>query len=206
MESVSHFQSNFTSATHFEHVRPMFKVSVWAVFSFHQIKQTLKIRHCCLRCSNFVFWYKHVGMIMHQDTCLKEGSVSSYWNIQNYLNATYTCVGFQKVILFCSTSCMIQGLTLSRFWFLFNMYRSSLLEGSYVLFHRLRNSGLNVSIDLIVLILQMAWTPFLAAFSVGLQDCDDSSIATLCLDGIRCAIRIACIFHMEVRGDFDIIM
>ena len=52
----------------------------------------------------------------------------------------------------------------------------------------------------------MAWTPFLAAFSVGLQDCDDSNIATLCLDGIRCAIRIACIFHMEVGGDFDIIM
>lgn len=44
----------------------------------------------------------------------------------------------------------------------------------------------------------MAWTPFLAAFSVGLQDCDDSEIATLCLDGIRCAIRITCIFHMTV--------
>ena len=27
MESVSHVQSNFTSATHLEHVRPMFKVS-----------------------------------------------------------------------------------------------------------------------------------------------------------------------------------
>ena len=47
--------------------------------------------------------------------------------------------------------------------------------------------------------LQLAWTPFLAAFSVGLQDCDDPEIATFCLDGIRCAIRIACIFHMEVR-------
>nr|CAD7445253.1 unnamed protein product [Timema bartmani] len=46
---------------------------------------------------------------------------------------------------------------------------------------------------------KMAWTPFLAAFSVGLQDCDDPEIASLCLDGIRCAIRIACIFHMTVR-------
>ena len=45
---------------------------------------------------------------------------------------------------------------------------------------------------------RLAWTPFLAAFSVGLQDCDDLEIASLCLDGIRCAIRIACIFHMEV--------
>ena len=27
MESVSHVQSNFTSATHLEHVRPMFRVN-----------------------------------------------------------------------------------------------------------------------------------------------------------------------------------
>ncbi|KAI5644122.1 sec7 domain-containing protein [Phthorimaea operculella] len=48
---------------------------------------------------------------------------------------------------------------------------------------------------------KMAWTPFLAAFSVGLQDCDDPEIAALCLDGIRCAIRIACIFHMSLERD-----
>ncbi|KAK7489018.1 hypothetical protein BaRGS_00019679, partial [Batillaria attramentaria] len=48
---------------------------------------------------------------------------------------------------------------------------------------------------------KMAWTPFLAAFSVGLQDCDDQDIAAFCLDGIRCAIRIACIFHMELERD-----
>uniref|UniRef100_A0A8C8SF54 ADP ribosylation factor guanine nucleotide exchange factor 1 n=1 Tax=Pelusios castaneus TaxID=367368 RepID=A0A8C8SF54_9SAUR len=41
---------------------------------------------------------------------------------------------------------------------------------------------------------KLAWTPFLAAFSVGLQDCDDTEVASLCLEGIRCAIRIACIF------------
>ena len=29
MESVSHVESNFTSATHQEHVRPMFKVGLW---------------------------------------------------------------------------------------------------------------------------------------------------------------------------------
>ena len=50
---------------------------------------------------------------------------------------------------------------------------------------------------------QLAWTPFLASFSVGLQDCDDSEVSSLCLDGIRCAIRIACIFHMSLeRGTF----
>lgn len=48
---------------------------------------------------------------------------------------------------------------------------------------------------------KMAWTPFLAAFSVGLQDCDDPEIASLCLEGIRCAIRIACIFHMTLERD-----
>ncbi|KAL6259969.1 hypothetical protein P5V15_009878 [Pogonomyrmex californicus] len=48
---------------------------------------------------------------------------------------------------------------------------------------------------------KIAWTPFLAAFSVGLQDCDDPEIASLCLDGIRCAIRIACIFHMSLERD-----
>lgn len=47
---------------------------------------------------------------------------------------------------------------------------------------------------------RLAWTSLLAAFSVGLQDCDDPEIATLCLDGIRCAIRIACIFHLEVTN------
>ena len=47
----------------------------------------------------------------------------------------------------------------------------------------------------------MAWTPFLAAFSVGLQDCDDAEVATLCLDGLRCAIRITCIFHMTLERD-----
>lgn len=48
---------------------------------------------------------------------------------------------------------------------------------------------------------KLVWTPFLAAFSVGLQDSDDEEVAELCLAGIRCAIRIACIFHMELERD-----
>ncbi|KAG1705092.1 Brefeldin A-inhibited guanine nucleotide-exchange protein 1 [Nymphon striatum] len=48
---------------------------------------------------------------------------------------------------------------------------------------------------------KMSWTPFLAAFSVGLQDCDDLAIASQCLDGIRCAVRIACIFQMKLERD-----
>ncbi|XP_078254240.1 brefeldin A-inhibited guanine nucleotide-exchange protein 1 isoform X1 [Rhinoraja longicauda] len=48
---------------------------------------------------------------------------------------------------------------------------------------------------------KLAWTPFLAAFSVGLQDCDDPEVAFLCLEGIRCAIRTACIFNIQLERD-----
>ncbi|XP_028309947.1 brefeldin A-inhibited guanine nucleotide-exchange protein 2 isoform X2 [Gouania willdenowi] len=48
---------------------------------------------------------------------------------------------------------------------------------------------------------KLAWTPLLAAFSVGLQDCDDPEVASLCLEGIRCAIRIASIFSMQLERD-----
>ncbi|XP_063064003.1 brefeldin A-inhibited guanine nucleotide-exchange protein 2 [Engraulis encrasicolus] len=48
---------------------------------------------------------------------------------------------------------------------------------------------------------KLAWTPLLAAFSIGLQDCDDQEVACLCLEGIRCAIRIACIFNMQLERD-----
>uniref|UniRef100_A0A663N2F2 ADP ribosylation factor guanine nucleotide exchange factor 2 n=2 Tax=Neoaves TaxID=3078114 RepID=A0A663N2F2_ATHCN len=47
----------------------------------------------------------------------------------------------------------------------------------------------------------LVWTPLLAAYSVGLQNCDDTEVASLCLEGIRCAIRIACIFGMQLERD-----
>ena len=47
---------------------------------------------------------------------------------------------------------------------------------------------------------RVLWTPFLATFSLALQNSDDASIVALSLDGIRYAIRIACIFHLEVRA------
>lgn len=55
-----------------------------------------------------------------------------------------------------------------------------------------------VCLCVLMYVKQLAWTPLLAAFSVGLQDCDDQDVASLCLEGIRCAIRIACIFNMQV--------
>uniref|UniRef100_A0A670IV62 ARF guanine nucleotide exchange factor 2 n=1 Tax=Podarcis muralis TaxID=64176 RepID=A0A670IV62_PODMU len=48
---------------------------------------------------------------------------------------------------------------------------------------------------------KLVWTPLLAAYSVGLQNCDDTEVASLCLEGIRCAIRIACIFGMQLERD-----
>lgn len=48
---------------------------------------------------------------------------------------------------------------------------------------------------------KVTWSPFLAAFSVNLQHCDDPQVASLCLDGIRCAIRIGCIFGMQLERD-----
>lgn len=56
-------------------------------------------------------------------------------------------------------------------------------------------------LELVRPMFKLAWTPFLAAFSIGLQDCDDLEIASLCLEGIRCAIRVACIFKMETERD-----
>ena len=35
MESISHVESSFTSATHMEHVRPMFKVGLFIVIKGH---------------------------------------------------------------------------------------------------------------------------------------------------------------------------
>ncbi|CAF1498387.1 unnamed protein product [Adineta ricciae] len=46
---------------------------------------------------------------------------------------------------------------------------------------------------------QKAWSPCLAAFSVNLQDSNHIDLANLCLTGISYAIRIACIFHMELE-------
>lgn len=104
MEAVSHVQAPFTSATHLEHVRPMFKVITPA--------------------------HAHV--------------------LQTQLGTDTTANKSSLPLLF------------------------------------------------VCLFPQLAWTPFLAAFSVGLQDCDDTEVASLCLEGIRCAIRIACIFSIQV--------
>ena len=45
---------------------------------------------------------------------------------------------------------------------------------------------------------QLSWAASLAALGAGLQECDDPRAEELCLDGIRCAVHIACLFQMQV--------
>jgi brefeldin A-inhibited guanine nucleotide-exchange protein len=48
---------------------------------------------------------------------------------------------------------------------------------------------------------KIAWTPFLVAFSVGLQEIDDDNITYLCLLGFRYALRVAGTFRMDSERD-----
>lgn len=48
---------------------------------------------------------------------------------------------------------------------------------------------------------QVSWSPCLAAFSVGLRDCNNKQITSLCLDGMQHAIRISCLFNMTYERD-----
>ncbi|TRY63979.1 hypothetical protein TCAL_07154 [Tigriopus californicus] len=46
---------------------------------------------------------------------------------------------------------------------------------------------------------KLIWSPLLATFSVGLQSTDDMIVVQLCLEGIRCCIRLANIFHFTLE-------
>ncbi|ORY31437.1 hypothetical protein BCR39DRAFT_526742 [Naematelia encephala] len=46
---------------------------------------------------------------------------------------------------------------------------------------------------------EVAWMPFLAGISAPLQETDDMEVVTLCLEGLRYAIRIVCLFDLELE-------
>ena len=88
MESVSHVQSNFTSATHLEHVRPMFKVSFcffiawilyfvsvsWMYIEVHPLKHSLN--YCLYRICRPAYvaqWSTHSGFAVWSLTHLGAG-------------------------------------------------------------------------------------------------------------------------------------
>ena len=90
------------------------------------------------------------------------------------------------------------------------MWRSMLTSGPYlnlslsaVVKAARYNIALFIDFYFVVMFLQVTWSPFLAAFSVNLQHSDDQQVASLCLDGIRCAIRIGCIFGMQVMSSLQ---
>src|ERR1700729_3571141 len=45
---------------------------------------------------------------------------------------------------------------------------------------------------------EVAWMPFLAGLSGPLQETDDREVVDLCLDGFKNAIRIVCLFDLEL--------
>jgi len=46
---------------------------------------------------------------------------------------------------------------------------------------------------------EVAWMPFLAGISAPLQETDELEVVSLCLEGLRAAIRIVCLFDMELE-------
>lgn len=46
---------------------------------------------------------------------------------------------------------------------------------------------------------EVAWMPFLAGISAPLQETDDLDVVELCLEGLRAAIRIVCLFDLELE-------
>ena len=46
---------------------------------------------------------------------------------------------------------------------------------------------------------EVAWMPFLAGISAPLQETDDLDVVNLCLEGLRSAIRIVCLFDLELE-------
>jgi brefeldin A-inhibited guanine nucleotide-exchange protein len=46
---------------------------------------------------------------------------------------------------------------------------------------------------------EVAWMPFLAGISGNLQETDDLIVVNLCLDGLKSAIKISCLFDLELE-------
>ena len=46
---------------------------------------------------------------------------------------------------------------------------------------------------------EVAWMPFLAGISGNLQETDDLLVVQLCLDGLKAAIKISCLFDLELE-------
>ncbi|CAI8011228.1 Brefeldin A-inhibited guanine nucleotide-exchange protein 2 [Geodia barretti] len=88
------------------------------------------------------------------------------------------------------------------------IYQKEMLEASETakaLVEGMKNSASDfitaTHVEHVKAMFKVSWTPFLAAFSVALRDGDDPEMVSLCLDGFRCAIRISCIFSLDLERD-----
>lgn len=88
---------------------------------------------------------------------------------------------------------------------LYNMELESMAETARILMesvsHVEAQFTLASHIEHVKPMFKIAWTPFLVAFSVGLQEIDDDDITYLCLLGFRYALRIAGTFRMGSERD-----
>lgn len=88
---------------------------------------------------------------------------------------------------------------------LYNMELESMAETARILMESVSHVDAQFTLashlDHVKPMFKIAWTPFLVAFSVGLQDIDDDNITYLCLLGFRYALRIAGTFRMGNERD-----
>lgn len=164
IEGVSQIQTTFTSATHVEHIRPMFKVFTpfceYLFCSAISIYQTVKRLEKVVRYNN----------------------TSGCCSINCFIRMSFVI----------PRSCLPHVVFDAYLWPYLNLSFSTVVKAT--------RYNIALFIAFVVMFLQVTWSPFLAAFSVNLQHSDDQQVASLCLDGIRCAIRIGCIFGMQVMS------
>lgn len=57
--------------------------------------------------------------------------------------------------------------------------------------------------DVVILkfMIEVCWAPMLAAFSVPLDQSEDETVISLCLEGFRCAIHVTAVMTMKTQRD-----
>ncbi|KHN85376.1 Brefeldin A-inhibited guanine nucleotide-exchange protein 1 [Toxocara canis] len=155
MEAASHYEAAFTSASHYEHVRPMFKIA-WTP---------------CLAAFS-------IGLATSDD-----GDIIS-WCLHGFqLDASATSERQRK---------LLQNVELAQ---MANTARGLMEAASH--YEAAFTSASHY--EHVRPMFKIAWTPCLAAFSIGLATSDDGDIISWCLHGFQLGIRIACLFRLALE-------
>lgn len=103
------------------------------------------------------------------------------------------------------TDKLAPGSSIKQRQLMYNMEMESMAETARILMesvsHVEASFTLASHIEYVKPMFKIGWTPFLVAFSVGLQEIDDDNITYLCLLGFRYALRIAGTFRMDSERD-----